>query len=381
MSYQNYKNVQNPVIPIIQQPNANNQPIRGELNNGILNSTHAMPMKNLTSDNDATFGLNRMLFFRSYQPPVNYLQPQVGKEVIQRQSVGIHHGFILDGPKTAKQKKWIGGNRDASDIISRKRVIASGTVLSKTGDQSFKNPNDNNPRIEALARVRGGGACVPKKVTNRPAFEPSGPTYYRIISAGKAAMNLGSGLVNLSSSTANGVSPGFYIITNNKIITLANVTSSSFKRSYNVLTIDRTNGSTTFNSYDIFDYANKPDESPKMINQLNNLTSSVIVIISTYYEPKSNNGPLSQNFVYAMKRCGASKIFGSENATYLPGNYFGFIQYRSAYVLVGIPGIGEDGGLERYVGDATATGDPNAVIDLMISVSGGINKQYTRISG
>ena len=43
----------------------------------------------------------------------------------------------------------------------------TGASMTKPGPQSFKNPNDNNPRIEALARVRGGGASVPPKVSNR----------------------------------------------------------------------------------------------------------------------------------------------------------------------------------------------------------------------
>jgi len=363
---------------IIQIPNANSQPVRNILNNGILNSTHAMPMKNLTSDNDSTFGLNRMLFLRSYQPPVNYSQSQLGKEIIQRESPGIRNGFILDGAKTVKQKKWIGGNRDASDIVSRRRVSTSGAVLSKLGAQSFKNPNDNNPRIEALARVRGGGACVPKKVANRPVNWPSQPTYYRIISAGLSAVNNSSLVSAPGGSTANGVSPGFYITNNNKIVTLANLTPlSTFKISYNVLTIDRTNGSTTFTNYDIF---NNSARQTAMINKLNGLTSSVIVIIATFNEPESVGtiGPLSQNFVDAMKRCGASAGFGSSNGTYSPTNYNGFIRYRGAYVLVGIPGIGTGNGLQRYVGTAISSGDPNAVVDLRISVSGG---KYTYISG
>jgi len=146
----------------------NQQPVPHESNNGVLNSTNAMPMKNITSDNDATFGLNRMLFNRSYQPKVDYSQTQISKTVIERESPGMHHGFVIDGAKTANQKKWIGGNRDASDIVNRRRMNTTGASINAPGAKSFKNPTDNNPRIEALARVRGGGARVPQKVANRP---------------------------------------------------------------------------------------------------------------------------------------------------------------------------------------------------------------------
>jgi hypothetical protein len=362
---------------IPQQSNSNGQPVPGS-NNGIMNFSNSMPMKNLTSDNESTFGMNRILFLRSYQPPVDYSQPQVGNEIIQRQSVGIRNGFVLAGAKTTVQKKWIGGNRDASNIVSNRRINSSGAVLSKPGAQSFKNPNDNNPRIEALARVRGGGARVPPKVANRPVNWPSYPRYYRIISAGLAAMNTTTGLVTVPGSSANGTSPGFYISDNNKSVALANLTPlSTFKISYNVLTIDKTTGLTTFTNYDIF---NNSASQTAMINQLNGLTSSVIVIISTYNEPESVaiTGSLSQGFINAMKRCGASAGFGSANGTYTPGNYHGFIHYRGAYVLVGIPGNGVGNGIERYIGTAISGGDPDAVIDLRISISGG---KYTYISG
>jgi hypothetical protein len=347
----------------------NQVPVPQQSNNGILNTTHAMPQKELTSDNDSSFGMNRSLFQKSYQPPVNFMQFQMSYSKIQRQSPAIQHGYVLDGPKSVGQKKWIGTNRDASDIINRKRVNATGSQLNKSGPQSFKNPNDNNPRIDALARVRGSGYRVPPKVTNRPVKNP--PTYYRIISIG-----------NNSSSS---VSPGFYRYTQNNpsLTALANVQMSApnqFRRSYNVLTIDRITGETTFTNYDIFGDVSNTNTNA-MITQINSLTSSVIVIVSTYDEPRSTANaaqPLTQLFVDAMKRCGASASFGSSNGTYTPGSYNGFIYYRSAYILVGIPGVGVGGGLERYVGGNILDGDPNARIDLRISVTNG---QYSYVSG
>jgi hypothetical protein len=363
----------------------NNLPVPQQSNNGVLSSTHAMPMKILTSDNDSTFGMNRMLFQRSYINSLNYSQQKQGTSIIQRQSPAIQHGFILDGGRTVNQKKWIGGNRDASDIISRRRINSSGAVLNTVGNQSFKNPNDNNPRIDALARVRGGGYRVPPKVTNRPVYSTSTPNYYRIISAGLSAI-INDGIVNVLTSTANGISPGFYSYTptNTSGTALANVLPlNNFGRSYNVLTIDRKTGITTIEKYDVF-----VGYSQSLIDALNALTSSVIVIISTYDEPQTSgentpttNYPLSTDLVNAIKRCGASNDFGSANSGIVTSplsSYDGIIHYRGAYVLVGIPGIGVGNGLQRYVGNSIVDGDPNAVIDLRISV---FNGEYTYISG
>jgi hypothetical protein len=355
----------------------NQVPVPQQSNNGILNVTHASPMKDITSDNDSTFGLNRTLFQKSYQPAVNFMQFQTSYAKIQRRSPAIRHGFVLDGPKSVGQKKWIGGNRDASDIVNRRRMNTTGASMNVTGPQSFKN-SENNSRIDALARVRGSGYRVPPKVTNRPVCTPLYPTYYRIVSAGNNATNTTAKTVKVSSSTAYGVSPGFYSYTlaNLSGTALANLAGNTFNRSYNVLTIDRKTGETTFNNYDIFGYS----VENAMITQLNSLPSSFIVIISTYDEPRNNNGsPLSQEFVDAMKNCGASASFGSATGTYSPRSYTGIIQYRGSYVLVGIPGIGVGNGIERYVGVLNGTtGDPNAYVDLRISVANG---QYAYISG
>jgi hypothetical protein len=70
-----------------------------------------------------------------------------------------------------------------------------------------------------------------------------------------------------------------------------------------------------------------------------------------------------------MKRCGAPSNFGN------PANFF----YRSAYVLVGSPGIGTGNGLSRYAGaNNGGTGGADAVVDLTIYFANG---QYTYVSG
>lgn len=364
----------------------NQLPVLQQSNNGILNTTNAMPNKELTSDNESAFAMNRNIFQKSYQPPTNFMQFQMSYSKIQRQSPAIQHGYILDGPKSVGQKKWIGGNRDASNIINKKRTNTTGTIDNTSGPKSFKNPNDNNPRIDALARVRGSGYRVPPKVTNRPVKFSIVPIYYRIISAGLKAVT--NGIINIPSSSAYGAIPGIYTYDyqTNIETPLANLQTTppkNYTRSYNVLTIDRKTGNTTFTSYDLFNDINNDNlVANAMIDQLNGLDSSVIVVVSTYDEPE-NNGThfLLQTFVDAMKRCGASSYFGSASGTYSPGSYTGFINYRGAYVLVGIPGVGVGGGLERYFGNNTFGGDPNACVDLRFSVTNEVNGKYTYISG
>lgn len=361
----------------------NGQPIRTEINNGVLSSTKAMPMKDITSDNQQSFSMNRLLFFKAYQPKVNFAIKQVSKSTVQRESPGIHPAAIIDGPKTVFQKKWMVGNRDASSVAARKRTNTTGITGTATGPTSFKNTTDTTTRTDALTRVRGAGSRVPPKVVNRPAlysWSPISPMYYRIIAAGLAAVS--SSLVNVPGNSAFGVSPGFYktptssitgspIATLNTTIAVANtVTSNAFGRSYNVLTIHRSTGITTVKCYDVF--GSNLSVTTSMTNDLNALTSDYIVVIATFDEPENMNGTLAlpAGLITAVKRCGGSSDFASSPS--------GIINYRSAYLLVGVPGIGTDKGLQRYVGIDNGTGDPLAAIDVRISVLQG---NYTYISG
>jgi hypothetical protein len=257
--------------------------------------------------------------------------------------------------------------------------------MNTVGNQSFKNPNDNNPRIQALARVRGGGARVPPKVQNRPVNISYPPIYYRIISAGLNAMynddnnpDSFNGNVITANLSATGISPGIYSYTDldpteNALVNVLPL--NKFLRSYNVLTIDRKTRSTTFKNYDVYntDTSNnniRPTNAGRnMINYLNSLSPSVIVIIATFDEPETygnDNIPLSQEFVDAIKRCGGSSSFGSFIGSYDPNDDSGNLKYRSAYILVGVPGIGVGNGLEYYKGDND--GYVDSVIDLRIAV-------------
>jgi hypothetical protein len=146
---------------------SNGKPILTELNNGITKATNGMPLKDLTTDYQSSFEMNRTLFTKSYVAKPNFRSMTLGKSIIQRNAAGIQHSAVIDGPKTVLQKKWIGGNRDASSIVANRRKNTVGQIMNFPGPRSFVNVSDNTTRINALARVRGGGAHVPMKVTHK----------------------------------------------------------------------------------------------------------------------------------------------------------------------------------------------------------------------
>ena len=343
------------------------RPIINQLNNGLLSSTNAMPSKDSTSDNTGAYSTDRRLFKRTYQPLNNFSVGQITRSIEQRRSPAIEHGFIIDGPKSVQQKKWIGGNRDASSVTKTRRNSSTGSTITTAGPTSFFS-KEKNSRIEALARCRGGGASVPPKVTGKIFnFDSNTPVvdsrdYYRIISSGLAAYS--------NSFSYSGIVSGFYSYTPQNLVgtPIRNIVTGGFQRSYNVMTIDRTTGVTVNTTYDVFGTAG---QALALENYLNGLSSNVIVVVATYDEPRyTMGGPLPAGLITAMQNCGASSNFGS-----VPS---GFINYRSSYILVGIPGCGTGNGLEKYRGLNIVGGDPNAFLDLRFSV---LNGQYTYISG
>jgi hypothetical protein len=118
-------------------------PIRTEINNGILTANRAMPLKNITSDNTSTFSVDRH----------NYIESSTNTTTIKQNG----------------QKKWIGGNRDASNVISRRRVnsVGNGTLNASGKPISFNTVSDTNTERQAYHRVRSGGSAVPAKCTHK----------------------------------------------------------------------------------------------------------------------------------------------------------------------------------------------------------------------
>jgi hypothetical protein len=107
-------------------------------------------------------------------------------------------------------------------------------------------------------------------------------------------------------------------------------------RSYNLVKIKRDRGDIIFSrNYDIY---GDPAQAILLANDLNQTDDNYIVVVTTNDEPRNNR--LAAPLVEAMYRCGASEIiFGSDN-----------FKFRSSYILIGIPGIGQGNGHEAYSG-------------------------------
>jgi len=92
---------------------------------------------------------------------------------------------------------------------------------------------------------------------------------------------------------------------------------------------------------------------------LNALGSDKVVAVYTWDEPRNNR--LTSGLDAAMYRCGASRsIFGAPDSAF---------RYRSAYILVGVPGVGEGAGIERYAGATDS--DPLAYCEYSLQLVNG----------
>lgn len=135
----------------------------------------------------------------------------------------------------------------------------------------------------------------------------------------------------------------------------ATAPGTSLGRSFNVATISRMTGLvTSFNSYDVFaDTAN----ATAMAAALNALDSTVVVVVWSYDEPQGNH--LFGTLPAAMYRCGASHLV------------YDNLRYRSAYILIGIPGMGVGAGFEAYGGSVSdSTTDAYARASFQITQQG-----------
>jgi hypothetical protein len=154
------------------------------------------------------------------------------------------------------------------------------------------------------------------------------PTSYRVVSMG-------------GNATGASLSAGFY-----RESTAAYLYGVG--RSYNVVVIRRSDRAVI--NHDVFDVYGNITEAYRLRNFLNGYGPDVIVVIYTFDEPLQNH--FESTLAAAMYRCGASRaVYGSPQ-----------FQYRSAYILVGIPGVGEGGGAEAYQG--SVSNDTNAWCDI-----------------
>ena len=117
------------------------------LNNGVLSARKAMPLKNITSDGDSTFAMDRRIYMRTEDSGES------------------------KKPLILQKKKWYGASsvRDSS-IVMEKRVqqeVGVGSLNHLGESMSFNTVKDENVVRQALVRVRNIGSCVPAKKTHK----------------------------------------------------------------------------------------------------------------------------------------------------------------------------------------------------------------------
>lgn len=123
------------------------------INNGILSTIKPSPMKDITSDGNNSFSMNRQQFIKT------------------------NNTETASTPAIILQKKWYGANnKDASAITGSRRIseIGNGSLNASKKEFAFKTTSDINVSREALKRVRCGGCVVPAKkihkYDNAPVF-------------------------------------------------------------------------------------------------------------------------------------------------------------------------------------------------------------------
>jgi len=109
------------------------------INNGITNVPKGMPLKDLSSDNNASFAMGRMLYSKTIET------------------------VSTDTDKT--HKKWF-GSRNSSDVVQRRKLNAIGgnSLNMSSSALSFTTTNNTNDVRQSLSKTRNSGG-VPKKVT------------------------------------------------------------------------------------------------------------------------------------------------------------------------------------------------------------------------
>ena len=117
----------------------NGRPITNHImNNASLSGAAAMPMKDLTSDNTSSFAMGRRNFYETTQ----------ASQVSQVQ---------------AREKKFIGGNRDASSVAARRTAVAIGRVNKLVNSFVSSDSVSRKDEFTAIRRVRSGGYVPPPK--------------------------------------------------------------------------------------------------------------------------------------------------------------------------------------------------------------------------
>lgn len=255
---------------------------------------------------------------------------------------------IWNGTNYAEVKRWNGTAWVPAGLHMPGDVIVPGTLTGnriKAGTLELYKP-DGTPII-TLGGLQTGFEA-PGTKNSEQTLAALGQKTFRVVAQG-------------GSATSVPAPPGLY---------LSGVLISGVGRSY-VLQVIRSSDGTllTSQTYDVFGDGEGSGgrNAATLAGDLNALGSDVIVVVYSHDEPQARR--LLGGLDAAMYRCGASRaVFGSPQ-----------FKYRSAYILVGVPGCGEGNGAEAYQG--AVDDDPNAWCDIAFNVvSGsllGVSSSYT----
>lgn len=129
-------------------------------------------------------------------------------------------------------------------------------------------------------------------------------------------------------------------------------------RSHTLVVLNGTTGvELSHQTYDV--YGNGANTSGRnaatLAADLNALDMNKVVVLYTYDEPSTNS--TAGGLPAALKRCGATQTTLDR------------IKFHGAYLLVGIPGMGEGSGIERYAGDVGSSSQ--AWVELQLQLVNG----------
>ena len=122
------------------------------INNGALSGAKPMPLKDSTSDNQASFNLARHTYLETVPASAEHLGVQLYKK-----------SFV---------------SRDASGVVANRRntAVGKGSLNASGGLFSFTAYNDINTADAARRRARAGGSVAPPKKNARTTNAPT-PTF------------------------------------------------------------------------------------------------------------------------------------------------------------------------------------------------------------
>jgi len=153
------------------------QPIINNINNAVLTSVRAMPLKDGSADGASTFSNMRHEYINTKNQTISLNSKPAYFGMSGFMNGSRTRPTVFDGTHSLEQKKWIGGNRDASAVSWKNRVNATGngTLNATNKSTSFTSKTDVNTQRNAFHRARSGGSIAPAKKTHN---YPGAPIFY-----------------------------------------------------------------------------------------------------------------------------------------------------------------------------------------------------------